>query len=229
MKVFLVVIAFCVVSFLATGQVVKFRIEGTVLDTVSHKFAYLTTLSQQRTISSDKLFVMAPIKNGRFNFEGEFELNGEFYQNACLFFDKRANISKKEVASKFYNLIWVVGRDENLKQIILEDMNIKLSAGNIRDSMELLREGKFTKQLKILSEMKKTPKGLESFIAMFPDSPVSFYSLEGIYEAYIDRNFERLLRDVGEPYAMFNLLSERLKRSEKGKRLKENMDSFFKK
>ena len=61
-------------TFLTFAQNVKFNIEGRIEDTKNAKYAYLSTLSQQIPISSDKIFMITPIVDGKFGFQGVFDL-----------------------------------------------------------------------------------------------------------------------------------------------------------
>ena len=123
-------------TFLTFAQNVKFNIEGRIEDTKNAKYAYLSTLSQQIPISSDKIFMITPIVDGKFGFQGVFDLDGKAYQQACVFVDERGNISKEELLSKFRQSVWLIGREENLRGIILEDLTLGIEEPGKDDTFE---------------------------------------------------------------------------------------------
>lgn len=225
MKGILIAVFFSILALFSEAQVINFNINGEYSGTDGKKFAYLTTLSQQRPKSSDKIFLKVPIIDGKFKFDGKFDLMDEFYQNACVFLDTRGDITKQEAVSKFYNIIWVVGREKNLHHIILENMQLKF----VNEEMSVASGGMLTKQHQELQHFYKQKSNiLVNFIKQYPDSPVSYYALEGVYSLYDKEDYDRIQQIYGNPYEMYNLLSLRLKQTKKGIQLKKDIDGFFK-
>lgn len=207
------------------AQTISFDINGVVNDTNHVKYAYLTTLSQQIPISSDKIFMSTPIIDGKFNFKGVFDLNGKDYQHACIFLDDRGNISKEEVKSKFKQLIWVAGREKNMRIIILENIDIKIAQKDQVINSEIISGGFFTIQKdKESIAVRNGNREMIEFIKKYSDSPVALEAVESITNLTIDSNKDKLESMLGTPSELYNLLSVKLRTSKRGLVLKKKID-----
>jgi len=216
-------------SFRLSAQTVSFNIQGTLKNTETAKFAYVSTLSQQIPISSPKIFTVAPIVNGSFQLNGKLDLEGKPYQNACLFIDERGNISKEELASKFKELIWVTGRDSNLKEIIIEDMKIEVEERDKMNHSKIRNGGILTKQLEEKNlAIRQGNRKLLDFIKTHSDSPVSFVAVQENTSIFDSSRRDRYESRYGLPSELFMLLSERLKNSKAGLALKQEIDEKYK-
>lgn len=216
--------------FIAFGQEFSYKIKGIVNKQDGVKYAYLTTLSHQTTISSGKIFSMVPIIDGKFEFDGTFDLEGKKYQNACVFIDQRNNITKDEVISKFKQLVWVVGRDNNLKPIILEDITIEVNQSNNMSLSAILDKGTLTLQYyQSIEASNSGDKTLVDFIKKYPDSPISFNAVIEVNEMIDITDKERLEAIWGTREELFMALSENLRNSKEGIALRKKIDDKFKK
>ncbi len=225
MKRFIAV--FLLLPFTLMAQSVKFNIQGTVKNTKGAKFAYLTTLSQQIPIASDKIFIVTPIINGKFEFKGTFDLEGRDLQHACVFVDERANISKEEVASKFRQLVWVTDRDNNLKHIFLENLKLDVQEYDQMKNATVVEGGTLTKELAGWNAaMRQGDKNLVEFVRKNPDSRVSFEGVESVTRPVNPSKKDFLESRWGSPKELYALLSERLKKSKKGIALKKKVDAY---
>ncbi len=95
MKLHLVIIAIFFASS-ATAQNINFTVKGEISNTDSIRYAYLTTLSQQVPISSENIYMVMPIINGKFEFKGTFNLEGKDYQYASVFWKKEEILLRKK-------------------------------------------------------------------------------------------------------------------------------------
>lgn len=216
-------------SIILLAQPIKFNIQGELKNNEHAKFAYLSTLSQQTTISSPKIFIISPIINGKFSFKGIFNLEGKDYQQACVFVDERSNISKEELASKFKQLIWIIGRENNLRLIVLEDLKLKIEGQDQMKVSEITAAGKLTKQLDELHLASvKGNKELLVFIKKYPDSPISFDEVKALTNMAQASNEDKIESRWGSPVEQYALLSSRLKKSIKGILLKKQLDEKYK-
>jgi len=203
------------------SQITKFTVSGTLKDVKQAKFAYLSTLSQRIPISSPKVFIVAPVINGKFEFVGTFDLEGKEYQHACVFVSDRGNISREELESKFRQLIWLVGRENNLRGIILEDVQLEADSPDKMSNAVVVGGGILTQQLDESNEAFKIKnRKMLEFVKKYPDSPVSFDAVSSISEPSPKYKRERLNGIWGSPTELYNLLSERLRNSKKGQELK---------
>jgi peroxiredoxin len=213
---------FLVWSFMGWTQTISFKINGSVKDTTHAKFAYLTTTTQQITIASDKVYMVVPVKNGNFEFKGEFNLEGKPYQYACVFLDDRGDISKAEADSKFKNFIWVAGRNDHLRIVVLEDLNLEIKEKDSMMVSKIIAGGSFTKQnddygLAIRAANKK----LVTFLRRYPDSPMSFEMASQTIKGIGDNNRESNEQRYGSASELFLALSEKQRNSVAGLALKK--------
>ncbi|MCX2485011.1 hypothetical protein [Pedobacter sp. MR2016-24] len=203
------------------SQLTTFTVSGTLKDVKQAKFAYLSTLSQRIPISSPEIFIKSQILNGKFLFNGTFDLKGKDYQHACVFVSERGNISKDELESKFRQLIWLVGRENDFRGIILEDVQLDSDSPDNLDSAIVVGGGFLTRQLDECSEaFKLKNRKMLEFVKKYPDSPISFDAVISITEPLPKIKRDRLNGVWGSPTELYNLLSERLRNSKKGQELK---------
>ena len=208
----------------AKSHIKVFKIEGTVVDTDSASFAYLTTMSQQVPISSEKVFNVVPIVNGKFQFEGTFDLENKKYQYACVFVDIRGNISKEEALSKFRRLIWITGKTKNIRKIILEDLKLEIfNYSNTKDAI-VTSGGILTKQSDESSLAVREGK-VSEFISKYPDSPVSFDQVVTITALTDEKNRDKSASLYGTPEDLFKILSLKQRTSKEGVELKKKIDA----
>lgn len=210
-------------SVLVQAQSISFKIDGLVEDTKGAKFAYLSTLSQQIQISSDKLFLMVPIVDGKFEFKGSFDLEGKSIQWASIFFDERGNITKDELALKFKNLIWVTGRDPHLIKIVLEDLSLQVKSREETKMAIVTKNGIYTKQsydlLDAVRRSGKDTKELASFIKTHPNSPISLKALLSVSFSSADER-----RDVESVTTLFKGLTKEIQTSKEGIAMKKELN-----
>lgn len=211
--------------FLIFAQVTNFKISGKIKEANIAKFAYLSTLSHQIPISSTKIFMVSAIVNNKFEFNGTIDLEGKDYQNACVFVDERGNISKEELESKFRQLIWVVGREYGLRGIILENLDLEAESPDKMSASVIVHGGILSQQEdeKSVAYASKNKKML-TFIAKYPDSPVSFNVVSEISQPVSISTRYRFIESWGSPLELYNALSERLKNSQRGQELKRVID-----
>ena len=190
-----VIITLCLFinSLISLGQTIKFKVDGIVKNTKHAKFAYLTTLSQQIPISSNKIFMVTPINNGKFSFKGMFNLEGKDYQYACDIIDERGNITKEELTSKFKQLIWVTGIEKNIRLIILENLSLDVLESDQTISSKILSGGFLTNHRdKLGTAIKERNKKVLEFVKTYPDSPISFDEVEELASFINPSNKEKI-------------------------------------
>ncbi|MET3115608.1 hypothetical protein AAKU52_003358 [Pedobacter sp. CG_S7] len=216
----LITLTILLISFSLSAQSVKFNLQGSVKDTKNAKFAFISTLSQQVTISSPKIFMVTPIVNGKFQFNDTFDLEGKQYQNACVFVDERGNISKEELAFKFKQLVWVTGRENHLRRIILENIKLDIEQRDQMITSKIVSGGTLTKQLDENNQaVRDKNRKLLEFIKKYPDSPVSLIAVKDNNSIFDPSNKEKYESNYGLPSELFILLSERLRKSKEGLKL----------
>jgi hypothetical protein len=228
MKRCLVIIAIFFASS-AIAQNINFTVKGEISNTDSIRYAYLTTLSQQIPISSDKIVMVTPVINGKFEFKGVFDLEGKDYQYASVFLEERGNISKEEALSKFRNLIWVTGLRKNARLIVLEDLTMSIDNYGKTKESKITEKGILTRQSDDVTEaIKARNRKIIAFVKKYSDSPVAFYQVEQITSMFDDSSKDRMQSIWGSPLELFNELSPRLKNSKKGLELKKSIDDKVK-
>jgi|GEM_PF-1688131 len=220
---------FMLASVLLKDQNIHFNVRGIIKNTEHAKYAYLSTISLQDSSSRTKIFMVSPILNGKFEFHGTFDLGGkEDYQQACLFVNERGNISEEELASKFKQFIWVMGREKNLRNIILEDIKLDIQERDQMRVSKIVEGGMLTKQLGEKSEaVMGGDRKLLAFVKTYPDSPISLNAVQEVAKFYELPMKNRVESMWGSPAELFALLSERLKNSKKGIELKKRISGIY--
>jgi hypothetical protein len=221
----LITLAILNISLSLSAQTISFNVQGTVKDTKDAKFAYMSTLSQQIPISSDKVFIVTPIVNGTFQLTGKFDLEGKPLQYACVFVDERGDITKEELQLKFKELIWVTERDNNLRKIILENLKLDIEQRDQMIASKIISGGGMTKQLdehKLAIRAKN--RKLIGFISKYPNSPVSLVAVEEYTAFFYPPDKEKFKGWFGLPSELYALLSPRLKDSNEGQALKKKIE-----
>jgi hypothetical protein len=216
-------------SFFLSAQVMKFRIQGTVQDTEHARFAYLSTSSHQINISSSKIFMVTPVVNGKFEFNGTFDLDGKYYQHACIIIDDRGTISKDELASRFRSLVWVVGRESNIKHIVLEDMKLDIEGRDQANTSKILEGGTLTRQFEEEGQaVRAGDRKLMGFVKKYRDSPIALDAVQQVSDMTTLANRDKLAALWGKPSELYVLLSDRLKNTKQGLSLKKEINTFDK-
>lgn len=224
MKVFitLIILSIC---FSLSAQTIKFNVQGTIKNTKNAKYAYISTLSQQIPISSPKIFIVAPIVNGRFQLNGTFDLDGKLLQYACVFVDERGDITKEELQFKFKELVWVTGRDSHLRKIILENLALEIGQRDQMIVSKIMSGGTMTKQLDEQTQsVRAGDRKFIEYIKKYPDSPVSLVAIQENNSLYYPPKKEKHESLYGLPSELYPLLSTRLKHSKEGIQLKKDID-----
>lgn len=212
-------------AYAVHAQTIKFTIKGTIANTDSIKYAYLTTLSQQIPISSDKIFMVVPVVNGKFEFKGDFDLKGEDFQFANVFVEERGNITKEEALSKFRRLIWVNGKRSNAKIVILEDLTLSINAYGETKEAIIIEGGVLTKQVDERTKaIIEGNREMIQFVKRHPNSSMSFYAVKEVLSWYDAAHKDKIESAWGAPSELFNALSAELKNSKKGIALKKRID-----
>lgn len=203
----------------ASAQTINFKIDGIVESSKSAKYAYLTTMSQQIPISSDKLFIRVPVVNGKFEFNSSFNLEGKNMQFGAIFFDERGNISKEEVALKFKNLIWVTERDPHLLKIVIENLTIQSKSRDEMLTAKIIKNGIYTNQYNEARLAGRAGrKELVNFITKHNTSPMSLVALQSLY-------FKDSSPDSKESVSsVFYKLSSGLRNSKDGREMKKKLN-----
>ncbi|MBB2147616.1 hypothetical protein [Pedobacter gandavensis] len=222
-----VVLLFLLFPFSSMAQTIKFTVQGTVENPKGAKFAYLTTKSQQVPVSSDKIFLVVPVVDGKFEIKGSFDLVGKDMQYASLLLDERGDISQEEVNSKFNQFIWVTGREKFMRRMILEDVKFEVLERDELKNGKIVSGGKLTKELRELENANKAAdRSTLDFIRNHPDSPVSFEAVGNVTSLYNPKKKEYFEGIWGSPKEMYDLLSPKLKNSKKGQALKKKVDAL---
>ncbi len=210
----LIFFVFAFIPMILSAQTVDFSIEG-VGNPGNAKYAYLY-------MSKDRL-EKTEFKEGRFKIEGKINLNGQFYRTGLLFLDERNDISFEEVESKLKEHVWLPGRDQFIKSIVLEEIKIEIT------EPDKLSDVNFTKgvltQKMVESRIAAKEGNPINFIRKYPDSPVGLYTVSSLvpfYELPGGKARERW----GSISEMYDQLSERLKNSEQGVALKKKIDQL---
>lgn len=171
-----------------------------------------------------EIFEKSAIVNGAFSFEGKTNLDEDQFKSVYIIIDKSATLTLPELTSKEKNQIWVPGRDENTKTVVLEEISL------VADSIQNIRDAKITgggiKTLK-LDERTQALKDnkLPEFIKANPNSTLSLGAIEHIIK-YYRLAPERAERAFGNIKEMYNTLADELKQTERGKLLKKQIDEL---
>jgi hypothetical protein len=218
MKIFFAILV-SFISFTVSGQVIKFKINGVVQNSKEAKYAYLTTLSQQIPISSDRIFIKIPIVDGKFEFNGTFDLEGRNFQFANIFLDERGNITQEEVALKFKNLIWVSGRESFLFKIVLENFSFFTKSRNDIFTANITKDGVLNKDfIAYRAAIKEGKKPLIQFTKSHTTSPISLLALQSI--SFMGDAADKPGESIGE---LFYTLSPKITNSLDGKSMKKTL------
>ena len=175
-------------------------------------------------VRKDEIFEKSAIVKGTFSFEGKTNLGEDQFKSVYIIIDKSATITLAELISKEKNQIWVPGRDENTKTVVLEEVSL------IADSVQNIRDAKITtggiKTLK-LDERTQALKErkLPEFIKANSGSMLSLGAIEQVIK-YYRLAPERAERAFGNIKEMYNTLTDELKQTEKGKLLKKQIDEL---
>lgn len=220
MKNYLIVL-FLLFPNIGFTQIIQFDISGSVVTQGSHRYAYLVHTGV------DKFLIKETIKENKFYLKGSLDKKNALYRTALLFLDKRDNITLEEVKSKIDQQVWLPGRDLHLLPIVLEDIVLTINSGENSKAAKIIEGGILTSQLQELSIATKNGKRLE-FVQKHPDSPISLSQISSILK-YFKLNIAEGPETVfGSPLAMYNLLSDRLKKTEQGIQLKKDIDEIIK-
>ncbi|RZM27143.1 MAG: hypothetical protein EOO88_14425 [Pedobacter sp.] len=205
------------------AQTLNYNIKGKLIDTVNARYAYLMTLSYRVALTSDKLFQMTPVTDGKFEFKGSFELDGRPYQQASIFFSPRSNITKEEIQSKFRNFIWPSAYDKVLKDIKLENMTLEFPSLSQARYARVTDGGSITALEDAFTlSAREDHVNLLKLIRDNPDSQASFDAIESAANSFSYKDDIKTF--WGTPQTLFSLLSERLRNSQAGKMLKSKID-----
>lgn len=206
-----------IISQSVCGQVLPFKINGVVENSKGVKYAYLTTLSQQIPISSEKIFIKAPIIDGKFEFNGSFDLESKDFQFANIFLEQRGNITKEEVALKFKNLIWISGRENFLFKVVLENFSFFTKSPEDIFSATITKEGGLNKDFmayRIAVKAGRAP--LINFIKSHKTSPISLIALQSL--SFMGDAIDKPGESIEE---LFYSLSSKIMNSSDGKSMKK--------
>lgn len=206
------------------AQTINYTVKGQLIDTVDARYAYLMTLSYQIALSNDKVFQMAPVIDGKFEIKGSFDLEGKTYQQATVFFSRRANISKEEIQSKYRNFVWPSPYDRDTKTIALESMTLEVPSASKARFAKVVMGGTQTTVYDLLNDSSKNGYvDLPDLIRDNPDSQFSFVAVSDRSERF---SYKDTIKTFwGTPLTLFPLLSDRLKNSPAGKALKAKIDN----
>ncbi|TDO20822.1 hypothetical protein [Pedobacter duraquae] len=207
-----------------TAQNINYVIDGQILDTTNARYAYLMTISYQVALSSDKVFQVEPVTDGKFEFKGNFDLAGRPYQEASIFFSRRGNISKEEIQSKYRNFVWPSRYDRVVKTITLDSMTLEVSSAiNARDA-KIVAGGKLAALYDAYALSSKNDyKDVLELIKHNPDSQATFDTINSLSGRFSYK--DEIPTFWGTPLTLFPLLSERLRNSQAGKILKAKIDN----
>ncbi|WP_316736173.1 TlpA disulfide reductase family protein [Pedobacter aquatilis] len=224
MKFYLLTLLLCS-SVFANAQLLNFNIQGEIKDTTGAKFAYLTTKTQQLTIASDKIFMVSPIIDGKFNFKGTFDLGDKKFQHATIIIDKRGNITKEEAASRFDNFIWI-SEKSNMRNIILESLKINIENIQSVKMASIVEKGTLTKNLDSIGLAYRTGnRKMLTVIKQFSNSPLSFDVVRRNTANFSAEDADYTESREGLPLEQFNQLSSDIKMSKDGLALKKKIDT----
>ena len=213
-------ILICLLSMATNAQTIHFKIEGTVTDTTDVKFAYLSTLAKQISVSSDKLFLKVPIVDGKFAFDSHFDLEGKSMQQAFMFLDKRDNITQEEVALKLENIVWIIGFQPNFLRVILEDTRLQVENKQQLSTAVITGGGVYTNHLREwAAAIRKGRKALVEFIWTHTTSPVSLIAIHDMLPPEPGETVPQNETSL----ALFNSLSPQIKASKDGQEIKKGL------
>lgn len=199
------------------GQEIKYTIKGEIKTKPKEVYyAYM--------VRKGEIFEKSAIINGSFSFEGKTNLGDDEFKSVYIITDKSATITLTELLSKEKNQLWIPGRDENTRTVVLEEISlIADSVQNIRDAAIIaggIKTLKVDERTRALKENK-----LPEFIKANPNSMLSLGALEQLIK-YYRLAPERAERAFGNIQEMYNVLTENLKQTERGKLLKKQIDEL---
>jgi len=207
------------------AQTKKFNIIGTLNNTENTKYAYLTTQLNQVTESSDQLFMVAEIKDGKFEFKGAIDLlPDKLYQAACVFVHHRGNITKEEIASKISMKVFIAGGDANTKRIFIEDQCLHIENYNRVFAAAITNGGDLSNQLSLLNKTTNIAD-LDEMVKKHPDSPISIQVINKLASQLSPAEISYL--KVGNPNKLYFLLADSLQKSKQGLSLKKYLDEKY--
>lgn len=204
------------------SQVINFHIKMVVEPNVKARYAYLAMPKNLSSIQDTGKFIIVPLNNGLAEFNGKVELGGNILYTPYIFVDDRANITMPETISKIRERIWSV----KAKNIVLEDISIKITNADSVKSAQITNGGKLTKEMEEYYNLLNDGKEI-SFFKKYPDSPMSLLQLNYVVMMYELPLRPRLEAQGRDPRVYYQLLSERLKSTRQGIELKKRMDSLF--
>lgn len=194
-------------------QTKTYKISGLVGDLGNAKYAYLY-------IAGEPL-IKELVINNRFKVEGLDTLKIDSYKFGYLFLDERDDISADEIKLNLERRIWTTTRPDYVKYIILEDICFEITSPDKIKEANIKMEGKLNELLAKSLIAAKSFK-LNEFVLENSDSPMSLDVLSGIVKyAALTNTYP-----FGNPLELFNLLSERMKKTEKGKNIRNMIDDL---
>ena len=200
----------------SNGQLIKYHFDGAVIGVSEPYFAYI--------VRTDEIFEKKEIVNGKFSFRGEIEVGESLFKSVFLIVTNDGNITFLELESKYKNRLWKPEEDYQTTRLVLEDISFTIKDINNIKKIDINSGGKLTSQMEKQSEAMRN-REMEKFVLENADSPISLNALSNIVKYYkLPENIA--LQKFGDINVMFNSLSDRLKQSSIGKKLKQKIDEL---
>ena len=207
------------------AQTKNFNITGSLKNTENAKYAYLTTQLNQVTESSDQLFMVTEIKDGKFEFKSTIDLfPDKLYQAGCVFIHNRGNITKEEIASKINMKVFITGGDPNTKRIFIEDQDLLIENRNQVFAANITNGGDLSNQLSLLNKTTNIAD-LDDMVKKHPESPINLQVINKLASQVSPAEISNL--KIGNPTKLYFLLADSLQKSKQGLSLKKYLDEKY--
>ena len=226
MKIQLLLYFLCA-SLTCFSQNINYHIKGTASNS-NGSHVYLVSQLKQPDRNDLDVFQSCKIQDGKFEFKGQYNLNGQLLPQGAIFVDTRSDLSKQEVISKFKNFVWVPDQTDHLRSLQLEDMEIVIDTPAQARTAQIVRGGELTKQMDEVNQaVRSRNRRLLHVIKRYPNSPACMSAIEFFTAHAPKERADKTRANVGAPNEMFELLSEDVKKSEWGVKWKKKIDELM--
>lgn len=205
------------------AQKLPFEINGTIKAYGNSKFAYLYSKGEK------DLFLRVPLVNGKFNFKGETDLDGELVKFGLLFVDARNNVTAGEVETKLKKGTWIPEGTAAIERLILEDITLEITESGQINYPKIVGGGVLNKQLKECTDTDPAKKvKLLDFVKKYPDSPVGVLQMQSAVRFLKIPQFNGFDKVFGSSREIYASFSDRLKQTRQVITLKKDIDLYYK-
>ncbi|WP_316768996.1 hypothetical protein [Pedobacter frigiditerrae] len=213
------VILISIIALASSAQTIKYNVRGNIAKVGLNSYAYLIIHAKPFKLMS------VPIKNGIFEFNGEMALDSNLYHTASIFVDVSNKITVAEVQEKYNKKEFRFGVD-GLNFMVLETIELSIDTGAKMSQAKIVAGGVLTKEHQEFRKIYNNPELTLAFIKSHPDSPIPL----SLFSSFININHMVFSNQSDESKKfqlnkMYDLFSDRLKKTKKGKDIKSILES----